>query len=153
MLFRSVVNLAALAPSQPADVHGGAGNDRITGGAGHDILLGGLGDDTLTGGNGDDLLIGGAGLDRLVGSNGSDMLIAGILDDPCHELNLRGVLDAWRSAATSAAKLAAAQPLIARVLDDAVSDMLTGTAGVDLFAVSRLDRIIDLTAQDLVART
>ena len=146
------VNLSALQPSQAAEVYGGAGNDSITGGAAHDILLGGLGNDTLTGGNGDDLLIAGAGSDRLVGSNGNDMLIAGILNDPCRELDLRGVLDAWRSASSSASRLAAARPLIDLLLDDGAFDMLTGAAGVDLFAVSKLDRIIDLAAQDLVVR-
>ena len=50
------------------------------------------------------------------------------------------------------ARLAAAQPLIDRLLDDYALDMLTGASGTDLFAVSVLDRIIDLKAQDLVAR-
>ena len=146
------MNLSALGPNQTADVYAGAGNDQVTGGAGHDILLGAAGNDTLTGGAGDDLLIGGSDADRLVGSAGSDVLIAGILDDPCRDLDLRGALDSWRAAATVAMKRAAVKPLIGMILDDGTAGMLTGSAGADLFAASRLDRIIDLAAEDMAVR-
>jgi Ca2+-binding RTX toxin-like protein len=143
------VNVAPLSASQVVEVYAGDGNDQITGGAGNSILLGGAGNDMLTGGKGDDLLIGGAGLDRLVGAAGSDLLIAGILNDPCRELDLRGVLDRWRVVVGADAKRAAAQPLIDRVLDDLAADLLSGSAGVDLFVWSTLDRITDLKREDI----
>jgi Ca2+-binding RTX toxin-like protein len=146
------IDVAALGSTQQADLYGAAGNDRITGGPAHDILLGGADNDTLTGGDGDDLLIGGAGSDRLVGSTGRDILIGGVLDDPCRDLDLRRVLDSWRAAATIPARLAAVRPIIDLILDDGAADMLTGSAGADLFVASRLDRIIDLAAEDMALR-
>lgn len=47
----------------PALLHGGPGDDRLTGGGG-DALFGGHGNDTLTGGGGNDRLFGASGDDR-----------------------------------------------------------------------------------------
>ena len=143
------IDVASLSPSQFAEIRGDGGNERITGGAGHDILLGDAGNDILTGGSGDDLLIGGIGSDRLVGSAGSDLLLGGIVFDPCRDLDLREVFGDWRAGTTPGDKLAAAQPLIDIVLDDRTFEMLTGGTGIDLFALHRLDRIIDRTAVDI----
>ncbi len=144
------INVASLAKSQPANIHGEGGNDRITGGAGHDILLGDIGNDILTGGSGDDLLIGGAGADRLVGSAGNDLLLGGVLDDPCRELDLASVVSDWRSAATAENRLNSVLPLIDRLLDDELRDLLTGGLGSELFAPNGLDRIIDSRPEDLI---
>ncbi|MEY3176618.1 MAG: Serralysin precursor [Planctomycetota bacterium] len=65
----------------PAELNGGAGNDRLTGGSGNDRLLGGSGNDTLFGGNGDDYLNGGLGNDTLNGQAGSNNLIGGLGSD------------------------------------------------------------------------
>ncbi len=143
------INVAALTATQQAEIRGDGGNDRITAGAGRDIVRGGAGNDTLIGGSGDDLLIGGADSDRLVGSTGHDLLFTGILSDPCRFLDLRALLDEWRSGATADGKLAAAQPVFDVLLDDGNFDMLTGGAGIDLFAWHRLDRIVDRTAADI----
>jgi PAP2 superfamily/RTX calcium-binding nonapeptide repeat (4 copies) len=74
-----------------AEIHGGAGNDLISGGSGddrifgedgQDVLLGNSGNDRLDGGSGDDLLFGGAGNDVLLGGLGDDWLFGGFgLDD------------------------------------------------------------------------
>jgi Ca2+-binding RTX toxin-like protein len=145
-----VVNLSPLDPDKTADVFGRAGNDNIRGGAAADILRGGLGNDTLTGGTGDDLLIGGDGSDRLVGSAGSDLLLAGIVDDLCRELDLRGLLDVWRAAKTRNDKAAAAELWRDYVSDDGIFDLLTGAVGADAFFASPLDRIVDRKAEDIV---
>ena len=58
-------------------INGGDGNDSISGGNGDDVLTGGRGDDTLDGGNGNDTLDGGIGNNHLTGGNGNDVLRAG----------------------------------------------------------------------------
>jgi Ca2+-binding RTX toxin-like protein len=50
--------------TKPLVVHGGAGNDTLTGGSGNDSLLGGDGEDRLDGARGADLLSGGAAFDH-----------------------------------------------------------------------------------------
>jgi len=76
--------------SYPADIFGGAGNDRLQGSWGSDRLIAGDGNDTLTGGPGNDGLDagpgddganGGDGVDRLYGRAGNDSLDAGPGDD------------------------------------------------------------------------
>jgi subtilisin-like proprotein convertase family protein len=54
------------------NVHGGDGNDTISGNAAGNTLHGGRGDDTLSGGAGDDELHGGLGRDTLYGGAGHD---------------------------------------------------------------------------------
>ncbi len=67
--------------SQGVEMHGGDGNDMLSGGAfgdtifgdaGRDFLFGGGGDDTIHGGAGDDVLRGDAGTDTLIGGDGDD---------------------------------------------------------------------------------
>ena len=65
--------------SRAGELHGGSGNDTITGGSGDDVIWGDEGNDTLTGNAGNDVLIGGLGADSLVGLAGHDLLIAGEL--------------------------------------------------------------------------
>jgi Ca2+-binding RTX toxin-like protein len=55
-------------------VHGGEGNDHITGTAAANVLRGNGGDDTLIGGGGEDLLAGGWGADLMRGGDGNDVL-------------------------------------------------------------------------------
>ena len=59
------------------NVHGGDGDDTLTGNAAANELTGGRGDDSLRGGSGDDHLEGGTGADVLRGDNGNDHLDAG----------------------------------------------------------------------------
>ncbi|WP_288379871.1 DUF4214 domain-containing protein, partial [uncultured Massilia sp.] len=55
-----------LPQSIPAEVHGGAGQQRLEGGAQADALYGEDGNDTLVGNGGNDLLHGGAGIDTAI---------------------------------------------------------------------------------------
>jgi Ca2+-binding RTX toxin-like protein len=55
-------------------VFGNAGNDCICGDTGNDRLDGGAGNDTLDGGAGDDVLIGGLGRDVFYGGSGFDLV-------------------------------------------------------------------------------
>ena len=61
----------------PADIHGGAGKDAISGSTANDTLIGGAGNDKLIGGRGDDLLMGQAGNDGMGGGPGRDRCIGG----------------------------------------------------------------------------
>lgn len=58
----------------PVTVHGGAGDDSITGGGGSDHLYGDAGNDTLHGEGGDDYLEGGPGTDTISGDGGNDTI-------------------------------------------------------------------------------
>ena len=59
----------------PNVIHGGDGNDSITGGDRDDKLFGGPGDDHVIGHDGNDLLTGGPGDDTLEGRDGNDTLV------------------------------------------------------------------------------
>jgi Ca2+-binding RTX toxin-like protein len=162
--------------SLSAWLHGGAGNDRIKGGAGNDILLGGDGDDLIVGGNGRDLLIGGFGADRLVGNADDDILITETSLHEAHAAALQAVLAEWGSDRSYAERVAnlcgdgtgpawearrnghfflTVDGPTATVIDDAASDIVTGSAGQDWFfanldAVSQ-DKITDLSASEFAA--
>ena len=56
------------------NVHGGDGDDTLTGNAAANELTGGRGNDVLSGNNGNDMLNGDAGSDRLFGDDGDDVL-------------------------------------------------------------------------------
>lgn len=67
-------------------LHGGAGNDSLTGGNANDVLVGDVGNDVLnagagnnkmSGGSGDDHLTAGAGNDVIAGDAGNDTLVGG----------------------------------------------------------------------------
>jgi Ca2+-binding RTX toxin-like protein len=67
----------AVATTHVEVVRGGDGDDRITAGddGGRVRIHGGDGDDTITGGDGDDEICGGDGADRLAGGAGADLFI------------------------------------------------------------------------------
>ncbi|GAA2693595.1 calcium-binding protein [Actinoplanes palleronii] len=58
-------------------VHGGTGNDVITGGTVYDVLIGDAGNDVISGGYGNDSLDGSSGNDRVYGGSGSDWVDGG----------------------------------------------------------------------------
>ena len=58
-------------------INGNGGDDTISGGNGNDTLNGGAGDDTISGGNGDDTLNGDAGDDTIEGGAGADTMSGG----------------------------------------------------------------------------
>ena len=61
----------------PAEIHGGAGKDSISGTSLNDLLIGGPGNDKLIAGAGADLLMGQAGNDGMNGGVGRDRCIGG----------------------------------------------------------------------------
>ena len=94
------ITLTSLPVGLGGIVHGGRGDDSLTGSAGNDLLLGGEGDDTLRGLAGRDVLIGGEGSDSLTGGNDDDLLIGGsTLYDNSAPL-LLAIRTEWASAAT-----------------------------------------------------
>jgi RTX calcium-binding nonapeptide repeat (4 copies) len=83
----------AIAAPAGADMHGGAGDDRLTGSRSEgNSALGGTGDDVLSGGRAYDRLEGGRGNDVVVGRGGDDELFADEVASP--EPSVRDVLRA-----------------------------------------------------------
>jgi len=126
----------------PSFVDAGAGNDIVSGGNAEDVIFGGMGDDTITGGAGNDFLIGGEGKDRIVGSAGHDILVAGDIDCGLDLAALRAISQAWADSHTAASLETAEGPLDDSLVDGE-SDVLTGSAGADLFFTSENDKITD----------
>jgi Ca2+-binding RTX toxin-like protein len=67
--------------SDPANLFGGDGDDRLTGALRNDYLSGGPGNDVLTGNAGNDKLIGGDGNDAMLGGANNDTLDGGAGSD------------------------------------------------------------------------
>jgi pimeloyl-ACP methyl ester carboxylesterase len=146
----------------PAELYGGAGDDRLDGGNGPNILDGGAGNDSLRGGVAWDILIGGCGADRLNGGAGGDLLIGGSVrhDGPTadYQLWLSEVFDTWTSDAKYSDRVEQLRPLMrpsdgdpseVMVRDDRSADVLTGSAGRDWFLLqargNNRDRATDLS--------
>jgi len=155
----------------PADLHGNAGNDALTGGSGDDrlfgeagddklsggkgnnLLVGGDGNDKLTGGTGRDVLIGGAGSDKLAGGASDDLLIGGKTDFDADLTGLGFLVAEWNPQTFDYATriqhltgtpggLNSGRFLNATTVeDDLIKDVLTGAAGSDYFVVSTLDTL------------
>jgi hypothetical protein len=89
------IKLAPNLPLIPAELYGGAGNDKLAGGPGNDILVGGEGNDLLWGDDGNDLLIGGSGTDKLMGGKGDDVLVGGSYDGENNRVALRAIMAEW----------------------------------------------------------
>ena len=80
--------------SNPGDLKGLAGDDRLQGGGSDDFLDGGSGDDYLDGNEGADTLTGGSGEDYLEGGLGFDYMAGGAGDDVyVFELNYGSFFD------------------------------------------------------------
>ena len=127
-------------------LYGGNGNDRMKGGAGSDVIMGQGGDDLLVGGSGRDLIIGGLGADRIVGNNDDDILISGTTDHDANVTALAAILAEWTSTRSASARVANISGTgtgdrlngsyfltDAKVHDDGVRDLLTGSSGFDWF--------------------
>jgi Ca2+-binding RTX toxin-like protein len=137
--------------SRPAEIHGEAGNDTLTGGGGYDELFGDDGNDTLNGGGGNDILVGGAGNDTLNGGKGRDILIGGTGSDTLNgnedddiliggsttmdsnQAALEAVLATWGSNASFPSRISSLSGQInsSTVIDDGAKDKLDGGTGRD----------------------
>jgi len=89
------IKLAPNLPPIPAELYGGAGDDKLAGGPGNDIIIGGDGNDLLWGDNGNDLLIGGTGTDKLMGGKGDDVLVGSSYSEENNRVALRAIMDEW----------------------------------------------------------
>ncbi|MDB5171471.1 MAG: hypothetical protein JWN51_244, partial [Phycisphaerales bacterium] len=142
----------------PALLYGGDGNDTLNAGAGNTLLDGGDGNDKLNGGAGNDLLIGGAGADTLSGGSGDDVLVAGSWAYGDDLDAAAAVMNVWGNASTAyAARVAALRSGIgapglfafdaASLLDDGLSNTLTGASGSDWFLGTTLDKTDRIAAE------
>jgi Ca2+-binding RTX toxin-like protein len=126
----------------PAFIHGGDGNDNLTGGAANDVIFGGTGDDHITGGAGHDFLIGDDGKDRIVGAAGHDILVAGDVACYLDLIALRAASEAWSSSREIFAETDD-NDVLDEIFGDDDFDQLTGSAGADLFFIDSGDKITD----------
>jgi Ca2+-binding RTX toxin-like protein len=143
--------------------YGGDGNDLLSGDTGNDyletglgraVLLGGAGDDQLFGGDSNDVLIGGSGKDSLLGHGGDDLLIGGSTDYDNNSATMTWVLAAWSNGTYDARVQTITDALFTadvvdgddpamhstaaggHLIDDQVSDSLSGEGGQDWFLES-----------------
>ena len=101
-------------------------------------------------------LIGGDGTDRLVGGGGEDLLVAGGVDFVGHTIDLPAVdrlFSAWNSGDPYPARRACVTTVLdGRLVEDDDTDLLTGSAGADLFFANldggTTDKITDLKANE-----
>src|SRR5262249_13048792 len=144
-------------------LYGGDGNDRLKGAQGPTLLMGGAGDDVLQGGGGRTVMIGGAGADLVTGGNGDDLLIGGSTQFDANDPALFGIVSEWagpRDYATRVANLrgTGSGPRLNgtyflttdTVVDDGVTDTLTGGAGLDWFWALGSDIITDLGGGEII---
>jgi hypothetical protein len=137
-------------------VLGGSRGNAVSGGSESVVLVGGVGHDTLAGGNGPNILIGGAGPDTLIGGPDEDLLIGGTTALSGSLAALDALFDYWTGGddfATRVGNLRAGNivgvPALSptSIMDDASTDTLTGSAGLDWFfarvAVVPADTITD----------
>ncbi len=136
----------------PAEIHGGEGDDYISGSSADDVIFGGTGNDYLIGNYGNDLLIGGMGIDRLIGGFNNDLLIG---DDTTMKYDdLYATLQVWATEDRSVND-AVFDALVDSIVADDTMDLLAGGTDKDAFFASTWgsskDRMADLRATDLDA--
>ena len=145
--------------TQVCEIHGGDGNDTITGGNANSILMGEAGNDSITGGTGRDIILGGSGSDVLSGGAGDDLLIGGTTQFDADPVKLSLIQAEWvRTDQTYAQRVAHIQGPTAglntavflnktTVSNDFSKNTLTGGAGDDLFFASAVtgfeDKVTD----------
>jgi hypothetical protein len=148
--------------SKPSELHGGDGNDSVTGGGGDDLLLGDAGNDRLGGEGGRDVIIGGTGADRLTGGrrkargDDSDLLVDGTTSYDALDAQLAAIVAEWTDRSASYSTRVAALraggsgvPVLnsGSVATDSERDQLSGSPDLDWFFASTVaDVISDLAA-------
>lgn len=148
--------------SLPAELYGGAGNDKLRGSRGHDVLVGGPGDDLLRGHDGRDLLIGGDGRDKIVGQDDDDILVGGIYLDQDRREAVRAIMAEWTGEEvyeTRVAHLSLGGGLNGdfllngdTVFDDGIRDKLKGKSGLDWFLADPDDDKTDLDVEEILTQ-
>lgn len=125
----------------PALLHGGLGDDTLTGAAGDGLIFGGSGSDAITGAAGNDVLVGQDGADRIVGSAGDDMLMSGNMAYDLTDQAVRQISFDWAVNKTADQEEGI---LDETLVADGAADKLTGSSGSDWFIIGSADRITDL---------
>lgn len=158
---------AAASISNIESAKGGSAGDTLIGNAADNVLVGNAGNDVLSGGGGRDLLIGGAGADTVTGGADDDIVIGSRTLYDANDAALRAIMAEWTR--TDLAGTAQEQYNLrtdhllhgtgltggtvldrTRLLDDAVADTLTGSAGLDWFFLFGPDAISDRELGELV---
>jgi len=143
------------------NIHGGSGNDTLTGNLLANILVGNAGRDTLNGSGGRDILIGGLGLDTLNGGEDEDIVIAGRTTSDALFSNLNRLLVEWVSVNSYATRIsnlragvgAPAVSLKAKVNvlnDTGEDDSLVGANGTDWYFRALDDVITGLVTDEVL---
>ncbi len=150
------------------EIHGGDGNDTITGSNANNILFGEAGDDSIVGGSGRDIIVGGDGIDRLNGGAGDDILIGGTTRFDADIPKISRIQAEWiRTDRTYAQRVASIRGPVGglngdvflnsasnsfTVFNDYRKNTLTGGAGDDLFFASAVqgfeDKITDKASKE-----
>ena len=149
----------------PAELYGGAGDDKLTGGDGPDVLVGGDGDDFLIGTNGRDLMVGGEGADTIFGDNGEDILIGGSYVDQLNRRAVNAIMTEWTRTdlnyvdrvehlnGTASDGMNGEYRLNAStVLDDNATDILKGKKGADYTLANPDDDKIDVELEEILTQ-
>ena len=145
----------------PAELYGGAGNDKLRGGQGDDVLVGGPGDDVISGHDGRDLLIGGDGRDKVHGHEQDDILIGGVYAEENNRAAIHALMAEWtRTDLEYADRVAHLRDggglnggyLLneSTVSDDGVTDKLKGNDGLDWFLADANDDKTDLELEEIL---
>jgi VCBS repeat-containing protein len=126
----------------PTLLHGGVGDDLITGGLGSNLMFGGDGSDKLIGGVRDDLLVGGTGSDMLLNAVGDDVLFGGNVAYQLTDDFLRDVLAQWQNGQSQNDRFTEG------LADDEAIDSLFDSIGDDWFVVGNGDLQADFNPFD-----
>ena len=135
-------NISIQSIDAPTLLHGGVGNDEITGGLGSNLIFGGAGNDKLKGGSSKDLLVGGDGADTLVDALGDDVLVGGNVSNQFTDDFLRQILQQWASRRSQDSRFQQ------ELTDDGAVDSLFDSQGDDWFILGQGDVLNDPNHSD-----
>lgn len=164
-----VVNLATgtstgigLGINKIEGVLGGNGDNTLIGNSSNNILVGGSGDDKLSGGTGRSILIGGKGTDDLKAGTGDSLMIGGQTKYDSTTAALISLMNEWQRTdinylqrvdhLRNGGGLNGSNTLSlgSTVLDDGLSNSLTGNLGADWFFQGANDLLFGLQPGELI---